>query len=105
MDLAIVPFPIPKQDEFRAGDVLAECDLPVSKRFKDNTLDFGTGFDCFDPLAHTANASVGAIQRRNRLMLKSMMEKNGFKNLDEEWWHYTLKGEPFPDRFFDFPVK
>jgi D-alanyl-D-alanine dipeptidase len=68
-------------------------------------LDFGTGFDCFDPLAHTANPNVGHLQKRNRLMLKSVMEKNGFKNLEEEWWHYTLKNEPFPDTYFDFNVK
>jgi D-alanyl-D-alanine dipeptidase len=68
-------------------------------------LDFGTGFDCFDPLAHTANPEVGTTQKRNRLMLKSMMEKNGFKNLAEEWWHFTLKNEPFPDKYFNFVVK
>jgi len=105
MDLTIVPLPIPKQTEYRGGEPLFECYLPVDKRFKDNTLDFGTGFDCFDPFAHTANQEVGSLQKRNRLMLKSMMEKNGFKNLAEEWWHYTLRNEPYPDRYFDFDVK
>lgn len=105
MDLTIVPLPVPKQAEYRDGQALVECYMPVEKRFKDNTLDFGTGFDCFDPLAHTANAEIGATQKRNRLMLKSMMEKNGFKNLAEEWWHFTLKDEPYPNRFFDFVVR
>jgi D-alanyl-D-alanine dipeptidase len=25
--------------------------------------------------------------------------------LDSEWWHFTLKDEPFPDTYFTFPVK
>ena len=29
----------------------------------------------------------------------------GFKPLAEEWWHFTLKDEPYPDRYFDFPVR
>jgi D-alanyl-D-alanine dipeptidase len=69
-----------------------------------NNLDFGTTFDYFDPLAHTANPEITKLQKQNRLLLKLIMEKNGFKNLPEEWWHYTLKNEPFQNQYFDFEI-
>jgi D-alanyl-D-alanine dipeptidase len=33
------------------------------------------------------------------------MEKHGFKNLEQEWWHFTLRKEPYPDRYFDFVIQ
>jgi len=105
MDLTIVPLPVPKQPLYQEGQPLEACYLPYEKRFQDNSLDMGTGFDCFDPLAHTANFETGPVQERNRLLLKSMMEKNGFKNLPEEWWHFTLVNEPFPGTYFDFDIE
>jgi D-alanyl-D-alanine dipeptidase len=77
MDLTVVPLPAPKQSTYEDGMKLAECYLPEGKRFNDNSLDFGTGFDCFDPLAHTANPLISLAQKQRRLMLKSLMEKNG----------------------------
>jgi D-alanyl-D-alanine dipeptidase len=65
----------------------------------------GTGFDCFHELSHTANPSISHEQKINRLLLKSLMEKHGFVNYDMEWWHFTLKNEPFPDTYFDFPIE
>jgi D-alanyl-D-alanine dipeptidase len=37
--------------------------------------------------------------------LKKVMEENGFTNYAEEWWHYTLKDEPFKERYFDFDIR
>lgn len=68
-------------------------------------LDMGTEFDFFDPLSHTDNPAVSELARKNRLLLKSVMEAHGFTNLPEEWWHYTLKDEPYPDTYFDFVVE
>lgn len=68
-------------------------------------LDMGTGFDCFSDLAHTANGKVGKEARRNRLLLRAVMEKAGFVNYPKEWWHYTLKNEPFKDTYLDVPVR
>ncbi|MEV6317808.1 M15 family metallopeptidase [Streptomyces sp. NPDC051776] len=68
------------------------------------SLDMGTDFDFFDVLSHTMNPEVGGQQRRNRLLLKTVMEAAGFVNLPVEWWHYTLQSEPYPDTYFDFPV-
>jgi D-alanyl-D-alanine dipeptidase len=84
---------------------LFECYLPAEKRFSDNSLDMGTGFDCFHELSHTANPGINRQQKNNRLLLKSLMEKHGFKNYDKEWWHYTLKNEPYPNTYFDFVIE
>ncbi len=105
VDLTIILDPAPSQAMYREKELLKACYLPKHKRFKDNSLDFGTGFDCFDPLAHTANPQMTALQKQRRLMLKTLMDKYGFKNLAEEWWHYTLKNEPFPNQYFDFDIQ
>ncbi len=105
MDITIVPIPTPRQEEFKTGQKLKDCRLSASKRFKDNSINMGTGFDCFDPLSHTANPKLGVEAKRNRLLLKTLMEKHGFKNYKNEWWHYTLKDEPYPKKYFDFVIK
>lgn len=105
VDLTIVPLPAPAQAEYISGQKLSECYLPTEQRFGDNSIDMGTGFDCFHELSNTQNANIGRQQRINRLLLKSLMEKHGFKNYDKEWWHYTLKNEPYPDTYFDFVIE
>ncbi len=105
VDLTLVPFPAPPQPDYVNGQPLSECYLPAEKRFLDNSIDMATGFDCFHELSHTANAKVSTQQKINRLLLKSVMEKHGFKNYDLEWWHYTLKNEPYPDTYFDFVIE
>jgi D-alanyl-D-alanine dipeptidase len=104
VDLTIVPIPIPKQPEYDINNQ-CECYKPVNERFKDNSLDMGTGFDCFNSLSHTENPEISPQERANRLLLRSLMEKYGFKNLAEEWWHFTLKNEPFPKTYFNFLIK
>jgi D-alanyl-D-alanine dipeptidase len=105
LDLTIVPLPVPVQPQYIPGQKLYECYLPAAKRFADNSIDMGTGFDCFHELSHTANSNISYQQKINRLLLKSLMEKYGFKNYDMEWWHFTLKNEPYPDTYFDFPIE
>lgn len=104
VDLTIVPLPLPEQPEFDIANQ-CECYKPVGERFKDNSLDMGTGFDCFNPLSHTFNNELSPQQRTNRMLLYSLMEKYGFKNLAEEWWHYTLISEPYPNTYFDFIIE
>lgn len=77
------------------------ADLTLVEAATGAELDMGTAYDYFDPLAHTANPAVPPPARRNRLLLRLVMEKHGFKNLPDEWWHYTLVNEPYPDRWFD----
>ncbi|MBN1471455.1 MAG: M15 family metallopeptidase [Syntrophaceae bacterium] len=105
VDLTIVPLPAPKQSDYIPGQKLRECYLPAGQRFGDNSIDMGTGFDCFHELSHTANPNISRQQKINRLLLKTLMEKHGFKNYDMEWWHYTLKSEPYPDTYFDFVIE
>jgi D-alanyl-D-alanine dipeptidase len=105
VDLTIVPFPAPRQQDFIPGQKLSECYLPAAKRFRDNTIDMGTGFDCFHELSHTLNNNIGNQQKINRLLLISLMEKHGFRNYDKEWWHYTLNNEPYPNTYFDFVIE
>lgn len=68
-------------------------------------LDMGTPFDFFSPLSNTLNGEVGAGACANRLLLKTLMEKYGFKGLKEEWWHFTLKKEPHPKAYYNFVVE
>jgi D-alanyl-D-alanine dipeptidase len=105
VDLTIVPVPFPAQPAYTAGQPLAECTLPSGERFADNSIDMRTGFDCFDEMSHPANQRVALPQRLNRLLLKTLMEKHGFRYYDKEWWHFTLVNEPYPDTYFNFPVK
>lgn len=104
VDVTIAALPPKPQGSFPPGAELSECYLPLSKRFADNGIDMGTGFDCFHELSHTKNGQVGLEQRINRLLLQSLMEKHSFVNYDKEWWHFTLKGEPFPDTYFNFTI-
>jgi zinc D-Ala-D-Ala dipeptidase len=50
-------------------------------------LDMGTPFDTFAESARTANA--GGRILRNRLTLVRAMEAEGFRNYDQEWWHFS----------------
>lgn len=106
VDLSIVELPPAVQPEFILGvTVQRECFLPANERFEDNSIDMGTGFDCFHERSHPKNPDLNTQQRLNRLLLKTLMEKHGFKYYDKEWWHFTLADEPFPDTYFDFVVK
>ena len=105
MDLTLVALPARRQPRWRMRTFgLVPCFAPTDRRFPDNTIDMGTGYDCFDTLAHTLDPRVQGVQRENRLRLRSAMEAAGFTNYENEWWHYTLDDEPFPDTYFNFPV-
>ena len=68
-------------------------------------LDMGTGFDLFSPQSWPDNRSMSPAQRAHRLLLQTLMKKHGFNPYPQEWWHFTLKNEPYPDTYFDFPVR
>ena len=68
-------------------------------------LDMGTPFDLFDQKSWPSDTTVSVQQCANRQLLRSVMSKHGFAGLEEEWWHFTLFDEPYPDTYFDFPVK
>ena len=99
-------------------------DLTLFDMATEKEVDMGGTFDWFGPESHpdfcgnpetgeyTGNnsksptgRSITAEQFHNRMILREAMLRHGFKALDSEWWHFTLKNEPFPDTYFTFPVK
>ncbi|MGW2627065.1 M15 family metallopeptidase [Micromonospora taraxaci] len=104
MDLTLVDEPPASQPPYRVGQPLVACTAPRGQRFADNSIDMGTGFDCFDSRAHTADARITGAPRDNRRLLQRLMTDAGFVNYDREWWHYSLRDEPYPDTFFAAPV-
>ena len=102
VDLTIIPLParlVPYSPQ-----ALTPCIKPIGVRFADGALDMGTGYDCFDVMA-TDRAPLTPQQRANQLLLKMLMMQAGFEPYQREWWHFTLKGEPYHDVYFDFPLK
>ncbi|SHM87564.1 M15 family metallopeptidase [Streptomyces yunnanensis] len=104
VDLTLVRLPAVPTRPYVPGEPLTSCFGPRASRFPDNSLDMGTGFDCFDTLAHTLDPRIKGKQRAHRMLLKEGLERAGFVNYADEWWHYTFSPETFPDTYFDFPV-
>ena len=107
---------VDKRDLFRDGYIAARSghsrgstvDITLVRRDGDNPaieVDMGTPFDLFSPRSWPADQSVGADAQAMRALLAAAMTKRGFRPYDKEWWHFTLAGEPFPDTYFDFPVR
>jgi len=72
---------------------------------KGNNLDMGGVFDYFGKRSHPDyKGDLTEQQIANRMLLRNTMKKHGFRPMSTEWWHFTLRNEPYPDTFFDFPV-
>lgn len=92
-------------------------DLTLFDMATEKELDMGGTFDWFGHESHPdfggnpetgvymPNDSITAEQFAHRMILRNAMLRHGFKALDSEWWHFTLKNEPFPDTYFTFPVR
>ena len=102
VDLTLVKLP-PKAQGAWDG-TLRSCFAPYRKRFRDSGVNMGTGYDCIDPRAHTFDARITGRAHRNRLLLRRTMSRAGFAPYDNEWWHFTLRREPYPETYFNFPV-
>lgn len=68
-------------------------------------VEMGTTVDCFSVLANTDNPLISKEAKQNRQILKTAMERYGFKNYSKEWWHYTLNNETYKNEYFDFEVQ
>ncbi len=79
-------------------------DLTLFDMETEKEVDMGGTFDYFGELSHPDYTDITDEQYANRMILRDAMLNHGFKPLDEEWWHFTLKDEPFPDTYFTFPV-
>jgi zinc D-Ala-D-Ala dipeptidase len=64
----------------------------------------GGDHDLMDLASHHGAEAITEAERGNRRCLRSIMEDCGFDPYSNEWWHYTLKDEPYPDTYFDFPI-
>lgn len=68
-------------------------------------LDMGSSYDFFGEISWVAYSKLTKKQLENRQMLQRVMLNNGFRNYPKEWWHFTLRGEPFYNHYFDFPIQ
>ena len=71
----------------------------------DREMNMGTRVDFFGPHSGLWSRAVSAEAQANRKLLATAMSRRGFRPYDKEWWHFTLRGEPFPHAYFDFPVR
>jgi zinc D-Ala-D-Ala dipeptidase len=71
----------------------------------DGTVDMGSSFDLFDEASHYKNNLINQQQKQRRSYLEEVMNECGFRSYSEEWWHFTLNNEPFPDTYFNFTIK
>lgn len=85
------------------GQAGAPCTAPVARRGDRGLIDFGTGFDCFDPKSWTAASGLPAEAARNRRRLVAAMRAEGFANYPREWWHFGYDGHAGAAAE-DFPV-
>jgi len=80
-------------------------DLTIINLETGEELDMGSPYDFFGVSSHITYENLSDHQKENRQLLQTVMKKHGFRPYSKEWWHFTLRGEPFPKTFFDFPVK
>ncbi len=115
LDLRMKPYFYPeleKQELFVKGYIASQSshsrgstvDLTLLDMATGKELDMGSPFDLFSTVSHPDYTGVTEEQYNNRMLLQHAMVRNGFQPIDCEWWHFTLKDEPFPDTYFDFPV-
>jgi D-alanyl-D-alanine dipeptidase len=127
-DTAMKPYFYPNVDKavlFDQGYIAAKSghsrgstvDLTIVDMATGKEVDMGGVFDWFGPESHPdcggnpetmeyrPNDTITATQFQNRMILRTAMIRHGFKPLPEEWWHFTLAAEPYPDTYFTFPVK
>lgn len=100
LDLSVVP--VGAADPLPQGE---SCIAPQEATAPDGSLAMGTTFDCFDVKANTDASGLTATEIENRTLLREAMAARGFKNYPFEWWHYTFQPEPYPDTYFDFPIR
>ena len=106
-------YPKLEKSDLLAGDYImaksghtrgSTVDLTIIKK-DGGFVDMGGTFDLFSEVSHPDYKKISKKQKKNRQILRDAMVKAGFKPLDSEWWHFTLKDEPYPDTYFNFDVE
>lgn len=103
---------IDRGEMFELGYVAAQSghsrgstvDLTLYHLTTGELVDMGGDHDLMDSVSHHEAEGIRDAEARNRRHLRSIMEASGFSSYLTEWWHYTLRNEPFPDTYFDFPI-
>ena len=114
-DIRMKPYFYPelnKQDLFAEGYIAklsshsrgSTVDLTLLDMKTGKESDMGSPFDLFSEKSHPDYTDITDEQYDNRMLLQHVMVRNGFVPIDCEWWHFTLKDEPYPDTYFEFPV-
>lgn len=114
-DIRMKPYFYPelqKQDLFAEGYIAklsshsrgSTVDLTLLDMKTGKEVDMGSPFDLFSEKSHPDYKGITEEQYENRMLLQHVMVRNGFVPIDCEWWHFTLKNEPYPDTYFEFPV-
>ena len=101
-----------KGELFQKGYIASESshsrgstvDLTLLDMETGKEVDMGSPFDYFSHVSHPDYEGVSRDQFENRMLLQKLMVQGGFEPFACEWWHFTLKDEPFPDTYFDFPI-
>ena len=115
LDLRMKPYFYPdleKQALFQQGYIASQSshsrgsavDLTLLDMRSGKEVDMGSPFDLFSERSHPDCSAVTDEQYANRMFLQSAMVRNGFQPIDCEWWHFSLRDEPYPDIYFEFPV-
>ncbi|CAM4192238.1 D-Ala-D-Ala dipeptidase VanX [Paenibacillus macerans] len=103
---------INRSEMIRKGYVAAQSshsrgsaiDLTLYRLDTNVLVPMGGDFDLMDVISHHEAKGITEAETENRRLLRSIMESSGFNAYDYEWWHYTLKNEPYPSTYFDFPI-
>ncbi len=104
---------IPKNRLFELGYISTRSghsrgstvDLTLIRVQDCSEVDMGGTYDFFGEISHHSTNKIDPGQKRNREFLRLTMRKYGFRSYSEEWWHYTFDAEPYPDTYFDFPIR
>ena len=114
LDLRMKPYfypDLPKQELFKQGYIASQSshsrgsavDLTLLDMRTGHEVDMGSPFDLFSEVSHPDSRAVTDEQYENRMFLQGAMTRNGFVPIDCEWWHFSLRDEPYPDVYFEFP--
>lgn len=104
---------VPKSELFKQGYIASKSghsrgstvDLTIVDAKTGSSLDMGSPYDFFGKESHPLHQQLNKKQKANRLLLRNLMLQHGFKPYENEWWHFTLRNEPFPNNYFDFSIQ
>lgn len=89
VDLTIIPRQAAPAAAYDPNARYGSCAGLAAARAPDDSLDMGTGFDCFDPKSHTRDPGISAEEKSRRQILLEAMARRGFANYRREWWHFS----------------